>query len=252
MVITQVPIPQWNGYVGNWNVGRAYYNGPRSGQVAPLTTIVMHWFGEARPDQGSVDSQFRNASGKRSAHFSIQDTSVHQYVGLANTSYNSGVGTVNCESIGIEHAAGPGYVATADTCETSAQLLAFIARQLERTVSSFKVIRHRDAMATECSGTLPVETIVARALELERGAVLADAPAPVHIPVKEAAHCTVTKLNIRKEPSAKADTNGSFASGQGFWYVATTQANGHLWLVLENGVGYVASEFTDYNPNLNA
>jgi hypothetical protein len=184
MDITFVPIPRWDGATGNWNSGRAYYNrnNPKYGQQAQLTTIVLHWFGELRPSQADVDSQFRNASGVRSAHFSVQDGSVHQYVNLLDTAYHAGVGTVNCESIGIEHAAGPGSDATDATYEGSSQLVAWIARKLGRAVSSFQFEHHFDVYNTECSGTLDLGRVVARALAIEAGPVLASVQVPVHWP----------------------------------------------------------------------
>ena len=236
MNITQVAIPQYDGTKGNWKPGR---------QGTAIDTVVLHWIDG---DQASCDLSFRNPARIACAHFSVENDQVHQYVGTSDTAFHAGNWEWNLRSIGIEMSAQPGRDATDETYETVAQVIAKIGRP-----ANYR--RHQEVSDrfTECCGTVDVGRIAARvnALLAAPQAVPANA---VTLPVKEAAHSLVNALNVRSTPSTQSADNvtGTFSQGQGFWYVGKTEGNGHLWLILENNVGYVASEFTDYNPNQNA
>ena len=242
MNVTQVPIPEYDGRTGNYMKGRQ--------GAAPDKMIYHHIVG----DVSAADLVFRNPNSVKSAHFAIGDGDVHQYVSLNDTSFGAGNWQANIHGINKEHADLPGGGFSDLTYETSAQNNVQVARFFGRKVGDFQHLPHSAIVPTACPGGLDIDRIVRRAMEIEASGeapqtVLASA---VTVPVKEAAHCAVDKLNIRSAPSTSASVTGSFAQGQGFWYVGKAQGNGHLWLVLENGVGYVASEYTDYNPNQSA
>ena len=242
MNVTQVPIPEYDGRSGNFMRGR---------QGAVPDKMIYHHIAGGVP---AADAVFRNPASVRSAHFAIGDGEVHQYVSLNDTAFGAGNWQANIRGINKEHADLPGGGFSDLTYETSAQNSVQAARFYGRKVGDFQHLPHSAIVPTACPGGLDIDRIVRRAMEIEAAgeapqAVLA---AAVSVPVKEAAHCAVDRLNIRSAPSTSAPATGSFAAGQGFWYVGTAQGNGRLWLVLENGVGFVASEYTDYNPNHNA
>ena len=173
-------IPKWNGATGNWNNGRIYYRyGPKFGKQASINTFVIHWMDG---NLASTDQTFLNPERLASAHFGVEDTTIHQYVAINDTAYHSGNGDVNCESIGIEHSAEPGRDASDATYETSAQLCVQLAHQLGKRVQDFRFIAHHDVYNTQCCGTILVERIHHRALEIENVGVLADVPAPPTVP----------------------------------------------------------------------
>lgn len=242
MNVTQVPIPEYNGRTGNYMKGR---------QGVSVDTLVYHHVDGSLP---SADAVFRNPASVKSAHFAVGGQEVHQYVPVADTAFGAGDWRTNLRSVNKEHQDEPGGGFSDETYETSAQNSAQIARFLGKKVGDLRHLPHSAIVPTACPGGLDIDRIVRRAMEIEAAGeaprtILASA---VTVPVKEAAYCTVDKLNIRSAPSASASVTGSFVGGQGFWYVGKTAAEGRVWLVLENGVGFVASEYTDYNPNQNA
>lgn len=163
MNITFIPIPAWNGRTGNYSPGRAYYTGPRIGSIAKVDKIVCHWI---NGNQALADAAFTRATRIASAHFSVQDSSVHQYVKLSDTAYHSGKGVINCESVAIEHAGSPTLAVSEATYETSARLIVDICRKLGLVPSRGLLHAHNEYMPTQCPGTLDLDRLAGRAVEI--------------------------------------------------------------------------------------
>jgi hypothetical protein len=135
-----------------------------SGRTSKTTKIVMHWMVGTL---ASTDATFANPNSKVSAHYGIENGNVHQYVNEADTAWHAM--SANSYSIGIEHSAAPGRNATASTVETSAQLLAMIAKRHNIKLSRSTVIKHSEVVATQCPGTIPIDQIIKRANQILKG-----------------------------------------------------------------------------------
>lgn len=201
MNITQVSIPVWNGKNGNYKVGRTYYNGSRVGQVAVVDKIVYHWMDGTL---ASTDATFQNPGRIASAHYGIEDNNVHQYVSVVDTSFNSGIGFINCESIAIEHAGSQTNQITDYTYETSAGLTFVIARNFNWDIGSLRsrMHKHNEYINTACPGTLDLDRIYRRVVELSNQGTLASSPPPVQVPTTFWVQVIATpSLNVRTSPT---------------------------------------------------
>lgn len=140
--------------------------GRQAGRNWPSTvdTVVMH---HTDGTKESVIQTFTNSPRRVSAHFLVcRDGSVIQFVDLADVAWHAGEWTMNVRSVGIEHEhyrTGSGWSSwTAEQLTAASRLLAWLESVAGRRLT---VLRHRDVVATECPGDLPVETIVQRARE---------------------------------------------------------------------------------------
>lgn len=149
-MITYIPSP-------NFTLGRR-------GNAAD--TFVIHWIDGY---QKIADRRFADPSSQVSAHFSVEDGNVHQYVRLQDTAWHAGSFGMNLRSVGIEHSAQPGRDASDATYEESAQLVVQVAKSLGKPVTAFRFVRHGDIVPTQCCGTVDVQRIYRRALEIAAG-----------------------------------------------------------------------------------
>lgn len=133
-----------------------------------VDTIVIHWMDGTLTD---ADQVFTSGSRKSSAHFGVQDDQVHQYVKIEDTAWHAGNWLVNLRSVGVENSAQPGRLASDTTYETSSQLIAKIWKQLGITPSRSSLKKHSEIVATQCPGTIDVDRLYARALEIFKGTV---------------------------------------------------------------------------------
>ncbi len=207
MRLSQVAIPQYDpkSGLGNYNPGR--------GGVA-VDTIVIHWIDGFLSD---ADKVFVNRSTVHSAHFAVEADEIHQYVKLSDTAFHAGIYSVNQRSIGIEHSAQPGRDASDATYETSSQLIAQIARQLGKPVSFFQFKSHGDIVATWCCGTVDVNRIRNRALEIEAAAnpvqaVVASATLSVPVTTDFWIRLNV-RANVRDLPSTASAIYATYDTG---------------------------------------
>lgn len=132
----------------------------------PITKIVIHWMAGTLK---STDAVFQDTKRGTSAHFGIEDKTIHQYVNTDHVAYHAGVYKVNQESIGIEHSAAPGRDASDETINTSAQLIAYLCKKYNITPSAETIVKHSSIKATQCPGTIPVEWIINKVQELLKG-----------------------------------------------------------------------------------
>lgn len=131
----------------------------------PIDTIIYHWI---NGPLSIADAAFARPSRMASAHFAVEDETVHQYVKIEDTAWHAGVYKVNMRSVGIEHSAQPGRDASEATYETSARLVLDIAQHIGRRVGDFQHLPHRAVKNTACPGTIDIDRIVRRAMELEQ------------------------------------------------------------------------------------
>lgn len=114
----------------------------------------------------STDQVFQDTTRKTSAHYGVEDATVHQYVTDVDTAWHAGDWQTNLTTIGIEHSAQPGRDASDATYETSAQLIAAAAKHHGFPVNTSTVRPHRAIIATECPGTININLLIARANQL--------------------------------------------------------------------------------------
>jgi len=147
----------WIGSPNHWN-GR---------QLTKIDRIVIHWMDGTL---AATDQVFQDTSRQTSAHYGIENTTIHQYVKESDAAWHSGDGNMNLRSIGIEHSATPERQATASTIETSSKLVADICKRYSIPCDRKHVIKHSEVpYATECPGTIPIDQIVIKANSILKG-----------------------------------------------------------------------------------
>jgi len=138
--------------------GIPFLNSPNhaSRNGVKITDIVLHWMDGTL---SAADATFANAAGQTSAHYGIENGTIHQYVKDADVAWHSGDWNENQRSIGIEHSAQPGRDATPATIATSVALVTALCRKY--SISPDHIYPHKKFYATQCPGTLPVAAIIA-------------------------------------------------------------------------------------------
>lgn len=131
-----------------------------SGRRASVSKIIIHWI---VGNLSSADATFSRSSSKVSAHYAVEDNTVHQYVRDADTAWHAM--SANPFSIGIEHSAAPGRLATDATYETSANLIADICQKFGLNPHT-AVEPHSKYVATQCCGTMDLNRLKNRAAEI--------------------------------------------------------------------------------------
>lgn len=131
-----------------------------------IDRIVIHWMVGTL---ASTDTVFSQNNSQVSAHYGIEEASIHQYVKESNTAWHSGDGNMNLRSIGIEHSATPSRPASTKTIETSAQLVADICKRYSIPCDRSHIIKHSEVSPTQCPGTIPVDTIISKAANILKG-----------------------------------------------------------------------------------
>lgn len=131
----------------------------------PIDRIVIHWI---VGNLAAADAVFSKTGGT-SAHYGVEDETVHQYVYEDKVAYHAGNYAMNQRSIGIEHSAAPGRPASDKTYETSAQLIARIASENNFPLDRTHVIKHNEVIATQCPGTMDVDRLITLAKKYKGG-----------------------------------------------------------------------------------
>jgi hypothetical protein len=127
------------------------------GRPGAITDIVLHWMDTTL---AGADAEFVHGSRQVSAHYGIEDATVHQYVHDADTAWHAGDRAENQRSIGIEHSADPNRPASSTTIATSVTLIVGLCRQYG--IDPSHIYPHKRFYATACPGTLPIADIIAR------------------------------------------------------------------------------------------
>jgi len=139
--------------------GIPFLNSPNhaSRNGVKITDIVLHWMDGTL---AGADARFADAAEEVSAHYGIEDATIHQYVALPETAWQSGDKPENQRSIGIEHSADPKRPASAQTVATSVALITALCRKY--SIDPSHIYPHKKFYPTQCPGTLPIADIVAR------------------------------------------------------------------------------------------
>lgn len=147
----------------NYTPGRV---DPTTRKTVKIDRIVIHWI---VGNLASADAVFTKTSSQVSAHYGIENKTIHQYVKEADTAWHAGVYAMNLRSIGIEHSAAPGRPATATTIDSSAKLVAEICKKYKIPCDRAHIIKHSEVKATQCPGTIPIDTIIKKAKAILAG-----------------------------------------------------------------------------------
>lgn len=178
-----------------------------------VTGIVCHWI---VGNLASADATFQNRSRNTSAHYGIEDNTVHQYVDTDSTAYHAGNWNVNLTTVGIEHSAQPGRDASLATLDTSAQLIADLAKKYGFAINSTTVRPHRAIVATQCPGTINVEHLIQAANNLAGNVqVIAQPSIPSPAVSLETVTVAVEGLRVRSAPNTSAPLSGSMSLTKG-------------------------------------
>jgi N-acetyl-anhydromuramyl-L-alanine amidase AmpD len=145
-------------------VGSPNYDKGRGGNT--VNRIVIHWMAGTL---AATDSVFQDTTRQTSAHYGIEDNTVHQYVLEGDTAFHAGNYTVNQRTIGIEHSAQPGRDASEATYHTSARLIANICQRYGLPINANTIIPHRAVVATQCPGTVDLGKLIQLAQQISDG-----------------------------------------------------------------------------------
>lgn len=133
-----------------------------------IDRVVIHWFGVG--NQAGADATFQKKGGT-SAHYSVEDTTIHQYVKEEHVAYHAGNYAMNQRSIGVEHSATPDRPATEATYQTAGKLLGEICGRHNIPLDREHIIKHSEVpRATQCCGTIDIDKLIA----IAKGGDMAD------------------------------------------------------------------------------
>lgn len=233
--------------------------GKRSGKIQ---YIVIH--GTATTSvTGAYSTWLRSRNNQTSAHYLVTPNATMGCVGENYVAWHSGgTGAITNEnSIGIEHINSSigdvndpnTYLFDDATLDRGAKLVAEICLRYGLKPDSSVIVPHRQASATACPQTLDMTDYIKRVQryysEMKGGTVSKEEtvqkPA---ISKKETTgsfkvRVSVTDLNIRKESSLKAKTNGKVKPGV-YTITETKTADGYEWGKLKSGAGWIALKYT--------
>lgn len=123
----------------------------------PINKIIIHWI---VGNLAAADATFTKTSAGTSAHYGVEDSTIHQYVLEQNVAYHAGVYSVNQESVGIEHSASPDRPASESTYKTSGELIYEIAKRYNIPLDRQHILKHSEVKATQCCGTVDVDKLI--------------------------------------------------------------------------------------------
>jgi hypothetical protein len=149
-------------------IGSPNYTKGRDGNK--VSGIVIHWMVGTL---AATDQVFKDTARNTSAHYGIEDSTVHQYVSEADTAYQAGLWGKNLTTIGIEHSAQPGRDASEATYQTSARLIAEICNRYSLPINANTVVPHRSIVATQCPGTVDLSMLIQMAQAISQGGNMA-------------------------------------------------------------------------------
>lgn len=145
----------WNGVSGNYDTSRS-----------PLDRIVIH---SMAGSMAGTLAHFQNPATIPSAHYGIGfDGKIVQYLPENVTAYHAGNYAINQRSFGVEHEdQGNNQIDRPDALyESSAQLVADLSKIYNIPLDRTHVIKHNEVIATECPGSLDIDRIIARAIQI--------------------------------------------------------------------------------------
>lgn len=180
-----------------------------------------------------------------SAHYEIADNEIWGCVGEQYCAFHSGDEIMNRRSIGLEHVnatGAPNWTISEATYQTSAKLIADIAKRYNIPIDAAHIIPHKQVSATACPGGIDMAKLIRMAQEVAHGGTVAKS-APVAKTGSFRVKVSVTDLNIRKSASLKAGKNGMIKPGV-YTITETKSADGYEWGKLKSGAGWIALKYT--------
>lgn len=153
-----MPETKWIG-CGKYNSGRGGY---RVKQIVPHIAEC--------PTMAGVDATFAGTR-EASAHYCVDDSSIHQYVAESDTAWAVGNWVGNRETISIEHVGTTANPPSRKTLDRSAELMADIAKRYgwSELVLGGNVGLHKWYSATSCPATLDYNYLIEKANAILRG-----------------------------------------------------------------------------------
>ena len=153
-----MPETKWIG-CGKYNSGRGGY---RVKQIVPHIAEC--------PTMAGVDATFAGTR-EASAHYCVDDASIHQYVDESDTAWAVGNWVGNRETISIEHVGTTANPPSRKTLDRSAELMADIAKRYgwSELVLGGNVGLHKWYSATSCPATLDYNYLIEKANAILRG-----------------------------------------------------------------------------------
>jgi len=128
----------------------------QDGNRVKIDRIVIHWI---VGNLAAADAVF-SKPGNASAHYGIENSTIHQYVPENRVAYHAGNYAMNQRSVGIEHSAAPDRPASEQTYKTSAALVRAICQRHNIPIDRAHIIKHSEVVATQCCGTIDIEKII--------------------------------------------------------------------------------------------
>lgn len=140
-------------------IGSPNYSKGRLPYRKPSVIVIHHMAGFL----AGADATFQNTKRQTSAHYGIENDTVHQYVRESDTAWHSNNWFMNRKSIGIEHSADVDRPPTAATYRTSGKLVAEICKRWGIPLDRKHIIKHSEVTPTQCPGLVNLDRIIAEA-----------------------------------------------------------------------------------------
>lgn len=217
-----------------------------------IDRIVIH-HNAGTSDENARRTWYVSTGIGTSAHYQVTPDKIWGCVGENFVAYHAGDYGMNQRSIGIEHlnsTGAPSWQIAEGTYQNSAKLIADICRRYNIPIDRQHIIGHREVSATQCPGGIDLDKLIRLAKESASGVVISKKENTTQKPAISKTETTgsfkvrvsVTDLNIRKEPSLKAKTNGKVKLGV-YTITETKSADGYEWGKLKSGAGWIALKY---------
>lgn len=231
-------------------------------RTSKIQYIVIH--GTATTSVSAAYSTWlRSRNNMTSAHYLVTPNATMGCVGENYVAWHSGGEhtITNENSIGIEHI--NSYIGDVNdpntylfddaTLERGAKLVAEICLRYGLKPDSSVIVPHRQVSATACPQTLDMSDYIKRVQRYYKemsGVVISNKENTTQKPAISKTETvgsfkvrvSVTDLNIRKEPSLKAKTNGKIKPGV-YTITETKTADNYEWGKLKSGAGWIALKY---------
>jgi len=136
-------------------IGATHWTPGRGGN--PITGIVIHWMATTLAGADATFTDTGPDAREASAHYGVEDSTIHGYVRDADTAWALGVWEENQRTISIETSAQPGRDASPETIATVIDLATRLCK--EHSLTADDIHQHNDYKNTQCPGTVPVASI---------------------------------------------------------------------------------------------
>lgn len=186
----------------------------------------------------AMQTWYESSGNWTSAHYEIADNEIWGCVGENYVAFHAGDATMNRRSIGLEHvnnAGAPNWTISEATYQTSAKLIADIAKRYNIPIDAQHIIPHKQVSATACPAGIDVARLISMAQAVASGG------APKSEPVKNGEYRVKTSevMNVRSTPSLKGAVKSTAKAGV-YTIVETKTADGYDWGKLKSGAGWIA------------